>query len=450
MRALALVSFPADLLALDATSPLTAVSPFTSAQMTWLALGALALLAGATAWIAWLRTHLSRSMAELRLSEGYYRALLRSASDAVIVHDLNGQAVDLNAAAQTAFGLDPDDEIPSLFEVVAPGYHDRVEAHLVVLRAKGNGRCDLGLVAPEGEAPPLFEFESRVVEVSGERRVLSLARDVGARRAYEAELLAARRDAEEVARLKSAFLANMSHEIRTPLTAIIGYAELLGEEVAGEPRELAQIIEKGGMRLLDTLNSILDLARLDSGTEALYPRPLDLAQHVRQSVGLLRSLAETKNLSLHVQIAEDPLPVVIDAGALDRVVTNLVGNAIKFTEVGGVTVSLGLDGSEVILRVADTGIGIDEAFVPELFSEFRQESEGDARRHEGSGLGLAITHRLVTLMGGSIAVESRKGVGSTFSIWFPRLAPGVAEEDRRAFPPDAAMSAAVRPAILRP
>ena len=423
------------------------IAPFTSAQMTYLALAALALLAGAAAWIAWLRTHLDRRMTELRRSEGYYRALLRSASDAVVVHDLEGRTADLNPAAQEAFGLDPDDPMPNLHDVVAPAYHDRLDAHLVVLRAKGNGRCDLGLIPGDGEAPPLFEFESRVVDVHGERRVLSLARDVVTRRAYEAELLAARRDAEEVARLKSAFLANMSHEIRTPLTAIIGYAEILGDEVHGEQSELAEIIERGGLRLLNTLNSVLDLARLDSGTEALYPRPFDLADHLPQSVDLLTHLAADKGLSLTIRMEEESIPVVMDAGALDRIVANLVGNAIKFTDRGGITVSLSLEVDGVALRVKDTGIGIDEAFLPELFSEFRQESEGDARKHEGSGLGLSITKRLAEMMGGSVTVASEKGVGSTFTVRLPRIPPELVTGDRPAFSPEA--REAVRPAVLR-
>ncbi|MEM6328251.1 MAG: HAMP domain-containing sensor histidine kinase, partial [Bacteroidota bacterium] len=274
--------------------------------------------------------------------------------------------------------------------------------------------------------------------------VLSVARDVQDRRAYEDELITARRQAEEAARLKSAFLANMSHEIRTPLTAVIGYAEILRDEVAREHRELATIIERGGTRLLDTLNSVLDLARLDSGTEALHPRPLDASDRVHQSVALLRPLAESKRLILDDTGVAATASVLLDASALDRVTTNLVSNAIKFTEAGTVSVSLRADGPEIVLQVADTGIGIDAAFLPELFSEFRQESEGDARRHEGSGLGLAITQRLVSLMGGTISVDSAKGEGTVFTVTLPRIAPGAAAHEGVAFPTEAVLDPASR------
>ena len=409
--------------------------------MTTLAFAALTVLAASVAWIAWLRHQMDRRVADLRLSESYYRALLGSASDAVIVHSLEGDAVEFNQAARAAFGVRRGGSLPSLSEVIAPAFHDRLEAHTVILRARGTARCDLGVNTPDAE-PRLFEFESRVMDVGGERRVLSLARDVGLRRSYEAELIAARRDAEEAVRLKSTFLASMSHEIRTPLTAVIGFAEILRDEVEGDQRYIAETIEKGGHRLLETLNSVLDLARLDSGSETLAPRPLCVVEQVRTSASLVQSLASAKGLALRVDADEAAIPAVMDAGALDRVVTNLVGNAIKFTRKGDVTVSVVADGPEVSVCVRDTGIGIEEAFLPDLFSEFRQESEGNNRRHEGSGLGLAITHRLVGLMGGRISVESRKGEGSRFTVILPRLAPGV-EAERGAFAPEAVLSTSV-------
>ena len=416
-----------------------------SVAYRWGALLALALMAIASLWGASLRAQVHKHTAALRRSEAHYRALVSSASDAVFVHRLDGTGVEVNPAARRAFGLAPEAPPPSLLEVIAPEHRDRAEAHLVVVGADGNARCDLA-VRPLARGrrksdaaghSRTFEFESQRVEVDGETRVLSLARDVAARRAYEAELEAARCEAEEMARLKSAFLASMSHEIRTPLTAVIGYADILAEEVPPEQRELVEIIERGGRRLLDTLNSVLDLARLDSGAATLAPRPMDLADHVRRSVDLVRSLADAKGLALDFECDPEPVPAAADANALDRIVTNLVGNAIKFTERGGVTVRLRTDGPEAVIEVEDTGIGIDARFLPDLFSEFRQESEGTARSHEGSGLGLAITQRLAVAMGGSVSVTSEKGVGSTFTVRFPR-----APEDAhaRAFAPEAALT----------
>ena len=202
--------------------------------------------------------------------------------------------------------------------------------------------------------------------------------DLELERVYEQGLIDAREAAEETVRVKSAFLASMSHEIRTPLTAVLGFAEILRDEVPEEQRDLVEAIEAGGLRLLSTLNSVLDLARLDAGREMLRPADVDLVGHIGQGVRLLGALAARKGLDLRFAPAVAALPACIDTGALDRILTNLVGNAIKFTDVGGVTVTLAPDplGRWATLAVSDTGIGMSTEFLPEVFNEFRQESEG--------------------------------------------------------------------------
>ena len=384
----------------------------------WAALGAGALFLLAFGASVALRAQVRCRVEALRASETRYRTLVDRASDAVFVHDLDGGDADLNQAARALLGLADGDPAPPPLDAVAEADWPRARDHVRRLRRVGNARTDLR-VAPPGGAERLLEIESQVIEVGGARRVLSLGRDVGARRAYERGLVEAREAAEEMARVKSAFLANMSHEIRTPLTAVIGFAEVLRDEVDPDARGLVEAIETGGRRLLGTLNSVLDLARLDGAREALRPARVDVAAHVEQSAALLRSLADDRGLRLDVVGGDRPLWAVLDAGALDRIVTHLVGNALKFTERGGVTVGAERDGDAVRVYVADTGIGIAAEFRPALFEEFRQQSEGDARSHEGTGLGLAITQRLVALMGGTIAVESACGRGTTFTVTLP-------------------------------
>ena len=407
----------------------------------WGALGALALLLVALGWAALLRRQVRRRVAELRRSEDRHRQLVELASDAVLVHDLAGDHVELNRAARRAIGLAPDAPPPPLRDVVTPATRPVARAHFERLLTERTARSDFHVVGPDGRAR-LYEFESQLVDLGGETRVLSLARDVDARRDFERGLVEARAEAEaaraeaevaraaaeETARVKSAFLASMSHEIRTPLTAVIGFAEILRDEVPEDALDLVLGIENGGRRLLSTLNSVLDLAQIDAGGGALRPAPLDLPAHLAASVALLRPGAQAKGLALTLD-APPALAAVLDAGALDRVLTNLVGNAVKFTDAGSVTVALRADGPDAVLTVADTGIGIEAAFLPDLFSEFRQESEGHARSHEGSGLGLAITRRLVEMMGGTVGVTSEKGTGTTFTVRVPRHA----TEDRAAF-----------------
>jgi len=235
---------------------------------------------------------------------------------------------------------------------------------------------------------------------------------------YESELIAERDRAEEMARLKTAFLTNMSHEIRTPLSGIIGFAQVLHEEVPKKHQEFTGLIQDAAKRLLLTINSVLDLSKLEANKEALSFRVLDVSQVVSETARVLDSLAERKGLSIEV-IAENEVPARLDRNAIEAIVNNLVGNAIKFTSEGSINISVMSDANLAVIEVADTGVGISDEFLPHLFDEFRQEHMDVDRPHQGSGLGLAITSRLVTKMGGRINVKSKVGEGTVFRVSFP-------------------------------
>ncbi len=233
-------------------------------------------------------------------------------------------------------------------------------------------------------------------------------------------------------RLKSAFLANMSHEIRTPLTSIIGFAEVLGEEVEGEKGEMASLIHRSGMRLKQTLTSVLDLARLEEDEINLSLVRTSLNDPIHETVNLLRPQAEGNDLELRLDLPPSPVAAVVDEAAFDRIVTNLVTNALKFTGEGHVTVALEPASDTVSLTVTDTGVGIEESFLQRIFEAFEQESEGTMREYEGIGLGLTITKRLVDLMNGDIDIDSTKGEGTTVTVRFPRF-----EDETPSDPPTA-------------
>lgn len=251
-----------------------------------------------------------------------------------------------------------------------------------------------------------------------------------------AELVAAKEAAEEMSRLKSAFLANMSHEIRTPLTGIIGFATVLAKELPEEQGEFAELIRTSGRRLMETLNSVLDLAKLEANQVQLDRKRIVLADEVKKVVGLLRPLADEKNLPLVFSAEGVDHTVCIhgDMAALHRILHNLVGNAIKFTDDGEVEVAVWANGDRAGIDVRDTGVGIDVNFLPHLFEEFRQESVGAMRSHQGSGLGLAITKRLIELMEGDLSVESTKGEGSAFHLSFEQVRRPAAATRREAEP----------------
>ncbi len=260
----------------------------------------------------------------------------------------------------------------------------------------GNPRWVRFVAQPEVDAAT-----GRVVHIYG------AGQDVTAQKAVEVELRAAKEQAEEMTRLKDAFLANMSHEIRTPLTSILGFSELLRDVVDEDALEYVDLIESGGRRLKDTLTSVLELSQLQAGRIELHPTRLDVAVLLRETVDLLRAQASKKGVTITATSADAAVVGELDRTALGRILTNLAGNAVKFTNKGGdVTLSARAEGDLITLTVADTGIGISEAFLPHLFEEFRQESQGLARSHEGNGLGMTITKRMVDLMGGTIAVET--------------------------------------------
>lgn len=233
------------------------------------------------------------------------------------------------------------------------------------------------------------------------------------------QLREAKKRAEEASRLKSAFLANMSHEIRTPLTGILGFTELLDEELENrnqaDLREFTQIIDRSARRLLTLLNDLLDLSKIEANRLELQLQPTDVEEVTRQAVQLMHPMALEKGLRLEL-ISNHPPLAWSDPNRLHQVVVNLISNAIKFTDQGYVRVTLGQKQKYVQLVVEDTGCGIHPEFLPHLFEPFRQEHEGLLQKHQGAGLGLAIVKRLIDLMNGQISVHSIPNQGTRFEV----------------------------------
>jgi signal transduction histidine kinase len=230
-------------------------------------------------------------------------------------------------------------------------------------------------------------------------------------------------------RLKSEFLANMSHELRTPLNAIIGYSQLMLDGIDGElsDQQVADLnrVTTAGSTLLALVNGLLDIAKIEAGRMEVAKERIDVLLSVMKITDMVRPNAEAKHLELRTAIPRDLPDALADPQRFDQVLTNLLANAVKFTEHGSVSVSAHALAGEVVISVSDTGIGIARDAQGYVFDEFRQEDASTTRQYGGTGLGLAIAKKLVELQGGRIWVESAPGAGSTFSFALPS-APEVA------------------------
>ena len=246
--------------------------------------------------------------------------------------------------------------------------------------------------------------------------------DITDQKYAEEQLRAAKESAEEASRLKSAFLSMATHELRTPLTIISGYVELLAAseaELSGEEREFLEMVQTSARSLAALVNDLLDLARIEAGRLELELCPVDVAQTVERVRRMVARQAIAKEIALVVSMAPGLPPVAADPDRLFQILLNLMGNAIKFTEVGDVRVTGRTIGNGVELEISDTGIGISAEALPRIFDEFRQADAGTTRKYGGSGLGLAIAKRLIEMHHGTISVTSTLGVGSTFTVWLP-------------------------------
>jgi PAS domain S-box-containing protein len=247
-------------------------------------------------------------------------------------------------------------------------------------------------------------------------------REEALRRA-KAEAETARATAEEASRLKTAMLANMSHEVRTPLTSINGFSEILKDELSGAQQVLAEQVYRSGHRLLRTLDSVLELSRLEARELPLEREQVQLDSVVTEATEMLRPQAQAKAVEL-VLSAPTPIIGAWNDNAIHRIAENLVGNAIKFTPDGGrVEVRVRSEGTTGILEVEDNGIGIGDEALPTIFEAFQQESQGLGREYEGSGLGLSIVKQLTEELGGTVEVRSMKGEGACFTVRLPVEAP---------------------------
>lgn len=275
-----------------------------------------------------------------------------------------------------------------------------------------------------------MQQNARIVPLHGATQIIgaiAFVQDVSERAAREEELSIARDAAESASRAKSDFLAAMSHELRTPLTAVIGYADLLVQEIGGtlEPiqKQHAERIKASAWHLIGLINEVLTFSRAEAGMEELLFEEVDICAAARQAMTLVEPQAEAKGITVSVHAECDPLFFESDALRIQQIFINLLGNAVKFTEEGRVGVRIAMEGTELVVRVHDSGPGVPEAHRKKIFEPFTQADQTATRAKGGTGLGLSVSQKLAKLMGGSIALESSSPAGSTFMLRLPTRAP---------------------------
>jgi PAS domain S-box-containing protein len=362
-----------------------------------------------------------------------YLQLFENANDGIFILSRDGRFTAANRKFSEMVGVSLEELIGQTTELFLPGRFaqslDRLEQ---ILREGHLGPYELEVSTPNGTK--FMSLNGFALLKDGRPvGVINIARDTTQERKAAEDLRVARDKAVESSDLKSSFLANASHEIRTPLNVMLGYASLLAElaKEAGSADQLEMVegMRRAGERLEATIDSILDISKIESGVLDLRPERIELATVVGRQIRDFQPLAGAKGLTLACKIDEPNAAVSFDPYCLGNALMNLVANAVKFTPSGEVRIELSRDlDRNLCLRVCDTGVGIAPTFLPRVGEPFAQEESGFTRRFDGTGLGLALTKRYLELNGARLSVESEKGKGSVVTIHFStELAPRAVE-----------------------
>jgi len=358
-----------------------------------------------------------------------FRIIFDAVSDGIFLSDpATGHFTEVNAAACQMFGYLKADLIGRGVNELSSGVPPHTHEAALAL----NERARLG-------EPQLFEWQCktregalfwveislRYVELDHVPTIVATIRDVSLRKRLDTELKLALRKISAASDAKSAFLANMSHELRTPLNAIIGFSDLMRSQLLGplgrpRYREYVDDIHSSGLHLLSLINDVLDLSRLDAGMATLVEREVSLRNVADEACKMVATQAKKADARLTIKVPIDLPNVLGDERRIKQIIVNLLSNAIKFTPGPGIiTVEMEEAASGILLKVIDNGIGICEADLPKVFERFGQVDNELSRMHDGTGLGLPLVKQLIELHGGSLAAESKLGVGTTITVAFP-------------------------------
>lgn len=360
---------------------------------------------------------------QIKMSEEKFRSYIENAPVGILISDINGKILEVNTVGSNMFGYNVEDflhlSINDLFfentindnlEIYNTIKYDNYIVHDFYLKRIDNS----------GTWTSFYSIKLN------ENIYLNYCLNINEIKEAEINLRKAKEQAEETNRLKTSFLANMSHELRTPMIGILGFSQLLSEEDdINEIKEMAQLINTSGKRLMDTLQSILNLSKIESGHTQIIPIKFNLYNYLLEVIEEFKVTANFHKLNLQIDFEDGDLIIITDKKMLTDILRNLLNNAIKFTESGSIYFKqtiINYDNMDFVkIDVIDTGIGLDEIEIEFIFDSFRQGSEGISRNFEGTGLGLTISKKYAQILGGDLSVNSNKGLGSTFTLIFPLI-----------------------------
>ncbi|MBI1889905.1 MAG: response regulator [Burkholderiales bacterium] len=357
------------------------------------------------------------------------KGILDVADDAIICIDATQKIIFFNQGAERIFGWSAEEIRGQEINVLLPDRYrkdhpSRIE-NFKKSKTAAKRMAERQVIYAIRKDGSEFPAEASISKLQGKTEWIyaAILRDVSSRQAYERELEAAKEKAEAAVQAKSMFLANMSHEIRTPLNAVIGMTSLmLSTQINEEQRDYTETIRASSEALLAIINDLLDYSKIEIGKLEIEHHPFDLRRCVEEAMDLLASTASEKGIDLAYMIEEGvPATILADAARLRQILVNLLSNAIKFTHYGEVVVLISAQqrtsgAYEIRFSVKDTGIGIPQDRLQDIFESFTQVDASTTRKYGGTGLGLAISKRLTEIMGGAMSVESEVGKGSTFTF----------------------------------
>jgi len=380
-----------------------------------------------------LERQVSHRTRALRSTEARLRAFMQHAPITMSVKDLDGRYLMVNRASERFYGRPADQILGRRITDIEPSKGGNAIVQLETeMRAAGTSVTREICYERDGSKRWYRSIKFPVPDEHGATVAIGgIGVEITAAKLAEDELIEAKEHAEAANQAKSQFLANMSHELRTPLNAILGFSEILARDSLGpisaeKTRAYAGDIHESGRLLLNIINDILDLSKVEAGRMVLSEAPCNLFEITRHALNLVTNAAQARNLKL-INVVPETLPQVLaDERALTQILLNLVNNAVKFTlpggevKVEGARVNQDEIGEGVVLAVSDTGIGIASEDIPLVFSAFGQVEDAFVRGHEGAGLGLPIARALAEAQGGKLDLHSRIGVGTRVTLWLPK------------------------------